>query len=120
MTISEGRSLPERPYTPDTLAQRWTCTPQHVRKLIRTNMLRAFRIGSLLRISADEVERYERCESGPMDTALSATAAPGQSSGTTATASDTAVRLVKLTPEPPRPRLVESSQKSSDSHNHGA
>src|SRR5690606_27469992 len=49
-----------RPYTPETLAERWSCKPQHVRALLLRRALKGFRVGKLWRIAADEVERYER------------------------------------------------------------
>ena len=57
--------MPERlrPYTPELLADRWSCSPNHVRNLIRRGELNAFRVGSrLLRISPDAVEEFERCQ----------------------------------------------------------
>ncbi|MRI57250.1 DNA-binding protein [Methylobacterium sp. DB1607] len=52
-----------RPYTPELLADRWCCSPNHVRNLIRRGELNAFRVGSrLLRISPDAVEEFERCQ----------------------------------------------------------
>ena len=53
---------PARPYTPRTLADRWACTPQHVRDLIRAGELHAFRVGRMIRIRQMEVERFERGE----------------------------------------------------------
>lgn len=57
----------ERPYTPETLAERWGCSSAHVRSMIRRGELAHFRLGGkLLRISAEEVAR---CESqGSSDT----------------------------------------------------
>lgn len=51
-----------RPFSTKTLAERWTCSPQHIRDLIASEKLRAFRIGSLLRISYAEVLRIESCD----------------------------------------------------------
>ena len=48
-----------KPYSPQTLAERWGCGESTVRNLIRRNELATFRIGTLIRISADEVERFE-------------------------------------------------------------
>ncbi|WP_370880000.1 helix-turn-helix domain-containing protein [Labrys monachus] len=49
-----------RPYTPETLAERWGCTPNHVRALIKRGELCAFRIGPrLLRIPVDAVKQFE-------------------------------------------------------------
>ena len=58
---------PARRYTPESLAERWQCSAAHVRAMIQQG--RAFihfRLGKLLRISAEEVAR---CESqGSSDT----------------------------------------------------
>ena len=57
--------LPEhdvRPYSVNGLADRWDCSPSMIRKLIKANRLQPFRIGELIRISAAEVERYEKCQ----------------------------------------------------------
>lgn len=50
-----------RPYSVAQLAARWDCSDSMVRKLIAQGRLQTFRIGVLIRISAAEVERYEKC-----------------------------------------------------------
>lgn len=60
--------LPEhdiRPYSVPQLADRWGCSGSMVRKLINQGDLQSFRIGALIRISASEVERYEKCRVEP-------------------------------------------------------
>jgi excisionase family DNA binding protein len=67
-----------RPYTPDSLAERWECSERHIRALVKKGELTCFRVGKLIRISVSEVERYERGDfefsggntalSGPMGT----------------------------------------------------
>ncbi len=49
-----------RPYSVAQLAERWGCSGSVVRKLINQEELQFFRIGTLIRISAAEVQRYER------------------------------------------------------------
>lgn len=50
-----------RPYTIAKLAERWRCSEHHVRQLIASGELRAFRIGAKLwRVPAAEVEDFER------------------------------------------------------------
>lgn len=45
-----------RPYTPASLAEEWACSERHVRNLIATGELEAFRLGEkLLRISEQVV-----------------------------------------------------------------
>jgi excisionase family DNA binding protein len=52
---------PARLYTPKTLAERWGCSEAHIKGMARRCYLATFRLGGkLLRISADEVERWER------------------------------------------------------------
>lgn len=48
-----------RPFTPETLAERWGCSAEKVRQMIRRGDLRAFRLGKLIRIPANEAERVE-------------------------------------------------------------
>ena len=53
------------PFTPQMLAERWGCSRQHVHDLIKQRQLRAFRIGTkLLRVSAEEVARWEAQNTG--------------------------------------------------------
>lgn len=57
----EPRRQTETPlaYTVADLAARWQCGESTVRSLIKRDQLATFRIGTLIRISADEVERFE-------------------------------------------------------------
>ena len=51
-----------RAVTPEQLAEKWECSPNHVRNLIKRGELRAWRLGSrLLRIPPDAIEEFERC-----------------------------------------------------------
>jgi excisionase family DNA binding protein len=81
-----------RPYSPATLAERWDCTPQAVHRLIRKGALSCFRVGALVRIPAEEVERIEcaTASQGPEKESSS-------SSGTMKKAADTEARLLRLT-----------------------
>lgn len=66
--------LPEhdvRPYSVAQLAERWGCSGNVVRKLINHGELRFFRIGSLIRIPAAEVQRYEALPATPAEQASS-------------------------------------------------
>lgn len=50
----------DRPYTIARLAERWECSQSHVKQLIHTGRLNAWKLGEKLwRINADEVERFE-------------------------------------------------------------
>lgn len=52
--------------TPMRLAERWHCSEQHIRNLIRKNQIKAYKLsGKLLRIPIEEVERIERDGTGP-------------------------------------------------------
>lgn len=72
--MAEHTYIGDRPFTPETLAKRWGCSPSQVRKLIRVGnhlgqKLRAFQIGhGLYRIPAEAVGEYERCGSGDVPT----------------------------------------------------
>ena len=46
-------------YTVDTLAERWACSRDVVYDMIRNRKIKAFKVGRVLRISAEEVLRYE-------------------------------------------------------------
>ncbi|TGU43650.1 DNA-binding protein, partial [bacterium M00.F.Ca.ET.152.01.1.1] len=51
-------------YTPAMLAERWACSERHIRNMIATGELPAFRLaGKLLRIRGADVERFE-CQTG--------------------------------------------------------
>lgn len=58
-THFESRVPSDRPFTPETLAERWSCSAEKVRQMIHRGELAGFRLGKLFRIPAVEVERYE-------------------------------------------------------------
>ncbi|WP_119840305.1 helix-turn-helix domain-containing protein [Pseudooceanicola algae] len=49
----------QRPYTPDTLADRWQCSAETIRQMCHRGQLHHFRTGRMLRIPAQVVEEYE-------------------------------------------------------------
>lgn len=51
----------EKPFTPETLAKRWECSPRHIRKLTTKGTIPHFKLGELIRIPAEAVERIEQC-----------------------------------------------------------
>jgi excisionase family DNA binding protein len=55
--------MTDRPFSVATLAERWGCSRRHVSNLIRRGHLQSFRVGALLRVRPEEVERYE-CGTG--------------------------------------------------------
>jgi len=97
----------KHPYSIRTLAERWDCHPDVVRRMIRSGALQSFRVGALIRIQAQEVERYE-C-SGSV---LQGTEADLSLSGMT-TVSDTDERCVQETWRQRTPRLTTLSGPSS-------
>jgi excisionase family DNA binding protein len=48
-----------KPFSPESLAERWACSAEKVRQMFHRGELAGFRLGKLIRISAAEVERYE-------------------------------------------------------------
>ncbi len=58
-----------RPFTPETLAERWECHPSTIRKMIGRGELKHFRVGgTLLRIRAGDVEEIECGDSDAIET----------------------------------------------------
>jgi excisionase family DNA binding protein len=53
------------PYTPSELADRWKCSTQAIYNLVRGGGLAAVRIGKLIRIPVDVVEKHETATGGP-------------------------------------------------------
>tara|TARA_B100001057_G_C22480784_1_gene806367 strand:- start:397 stop:756 length:360 start_codon:yes stop_codon:yes gene_type:complete len=68
--------IEEKPFTVATLADRWQCSEGAIRNMLDRGELQSFRIGALIRIRADEVERIE-CQNTP----CSDSGAVSQSSG---------------------------------------
>jgi excisionase family DNA binding protein len=100
-----------RPYSVPSLAAHWGCAPDTVYSLIKGGDLQAFRVGGkLLRIRAEEVERYE-CQTSPTASNDCADASP--SSGMK-TADDTDIRLERMIERRPKPRLVHSGSDGAD------
>lgn len=87
-----------------TLAEHWGCGTDTVYALIRGGSLRAFKLGGkLLRIRADEVERFE-CQTTPCNDTESNSLSSGQMRRDEATD----IRLERLIEHQPRPQLVNS------------
>lgn len=57
-------TAPAKPFSPETLADRWGCSAAKVRTMYRDGELSGFKLGKLIRIPAAEVERYE-CQTIP-------------------------------------------------------
>jgi hypothetical protein len=81
-------------FSPLTLSQNWGCSERHVRNLIASGKLRAFRLGDkLLRITAEAAEDFQ-CRQA---TDLSDTGTAGTSNIETPTKDDNAAHLARLT-----------------------
>lgn len=91
-----------RAYTPETLAERWDCSPSVIRKLCRKGDLPSFRLGGkLLRIRADDVEEYE-CQSGASPDSEDNLPSHGMSEATT----DEKSGVVTLSKHRTKPRRI--------------
>ena len=89
-----------RPFTPDTLADHWGCSSDHVRELCRTGQLTHFRLGKkMFRIPPSAVAEFEGKQ---CNTALAGTEESGPSSGLRADARAVA-RSVRQTASMHRP-----------------
>ena len=64
-----------RPFSPETLAERWACSSETVRQMCRRGELSYFRLGKLIRIPANEVDRIE-CLTGGSSSTEGNTASP--------------------------------------------
>jgi excisionase family DNA binding protein len=58
--------LGSKPFSPETLAERWDCSAEKVRQMVHRGELPGFRLGKLIRIPAIEVERYECAQTQPL------------------------------------------------------
>ena len=94
-------------FTPAALAREWSCSERHIRNLVATGQLRAFRLGGkLLRIPEDAVQEFMQWQTTASDGSMDASASPGG-----ATESDTVTRLEPLT----RARLNGLRRRSTQS-----
>lgn len=96
-------SLAARPFSPETLAQRWGCSSEKIRQMYHLGELHGFRLGRLIRIPANEVERVE-CQNTDLSNIEANTALPTPNREEAAFAS----RLERLTGEPQRRELLQS------------
>jgi excisionase family DNA binding protein len=79
--------------TPEEVAARWKCSPSHVRRLVSTHKLQAFRLGGkLLRIPLAAVEAFE-CAS----TSSNASVADGSSPATRVDKDSQEIAFLRLT-----------------------
>src|SRR5262245_18520354 len=85
-------------YTPTTLAREWHCSERHIRNLILTGKLEAFRLGGkLLRITRQAVEDFEcrnlTASAGSAENASSSGETPLASASVTPLGPETRARL---------------------------
>lgn len=66
-----------RPFTPETLANRWGVSPTMVRNMCGSGQLDHFRLGKLYRIPAKAVEDYE-CQTSALDALEAGSASTGE------------------------------------------
>ena len=93
--------MTERPFTPDSLAERWGCSGKHIRSLIQKGEIPHFRVGGkLLRIPAEAVAEIEACQTEEPDTNSNGTEENGPSNGSN-TAELDAIRRARLTGKQP-------------------
>jgi excisionase family DNA binding protein len=106
--VTAALNLP-RPFSPETLGERWGCSAEKVRQMCRSGELTSFRLGKLLRIPASEVERIE-CQ----NTDSSSTAANGASLTPSQGEAAFESRLARQTEGLPRLALVSSGGREPD------
>ena len=86
-----------KPYSPETLAERWGCSSEKVRLMCRSGELSSFRLGKLIRVPATEVERYE-CQNIPSPSTEENSPLPSE----TETANRAEFRLVRQIGDGPK------------------
>jgi excisionase family DNA binding protein len=98
-----------RPFSPETLADRWGCSSDTIRNMCRRGDLRAFRLGRLIRIPAQEVERFECQNTESLSTEINS-ASPTMTRAEDAFAS----RLARQTVGSPKLALVNFGGREAD------
>lgn len=100
-----------RPYSPETLADRWGCSSETVRQMCRRGDLAFFRLGKLIRIPAQEVERVE-CQNTDSSSTGASGASPMESPAV-------GLRLDRMIGGGPSLSLVKSGGGSTDRPRNG-
>lgn len=101
-------TLSARPFSPETLANRWGCSSEKIRQMYHLGELHGFRLGRLIRIPANEVERVE-C----LNTDLSNTEDNSASLTPNRAEAAFASRLERLTRERPSDGQGQSGEPAS-------
>jgi excisionase family DNA binding protein len=94
-----------RPFSPETLADRWGCSSEKIRQMCRGGELSSFRLGKLIRIPASEVDRIECQITDSSNT-------EGSSASLMELPADE-LRLARMTGDGPRLSLVKSGAGST-------
>ncbi len=103
-----------RPYSPETLAERWGCSSEKVRQMFHLGELQGFRLGKLIRIPANEVERIE-CQNTDWSNIEDSSASPTPIRSEVALES----RLARMSGAGQRLSLVKSGAHSPSQHQSG-
>ncbi|OWY12474.1 hypothetical protein B6V72_11270 [Thioclava sp. F34-6] len=65
-----------RAMTPEMVAERWKCSAETVRKMVKRGELRGFRVGRMIRITQNAIEDYE-CQQSVSDACAEDSASTG-------------------------------------------
>jgi len=96
-----------RPFSPETLAERWGCSAEKIRRMYKGGSIAGFRLGKLIRIPATEVDRVE-C----LTIALPSTEVDSPSLIQATEASAFASRLARMTEGSQKLALVTSGARA--------
>jgi len=107
--MTAQRKIAEPPFSVPSLAARWECSEGLIRKMIDRGEIQAFRLGTLIRIHVDEVDRVE-CQNL---TPSSASEAPMLSSTETLMESDAAAVSTPKIGRARKPRHGGSGQEAT-------
>jgi len=97
-----------KPFSPESLGERWGCSPDKIRRMYRGGEIEGFKLGKLIRIPAKAVERFE-CQT----TELRPTEDPSPSSTKTTSEDAFESRLARMTEVSPKLALVTSGHSDT-------
>jgi excisionase family DNA binding protein len=107
-SLAQEPGMSARAYTVASLAQEWECSEGVIRKLVASGQLGSFRIGALIRIPAEAVQRFE-CP----NIASNDSAAGSRSSTATGAGSGTASVYTPPTAQERRRKLASAGGKAT-------
>jgi excisionase family DNA binding protein len=93
----DDRNARPRPFTPESLGERWGCSAEKIRQMFHSGELAGFRLGKLIRIPAVEVERFE-CALQPVQDTNSSRIEESSPSRSDAVRTAVGSRLARMTP----------------------